>query len=148
MTSIFYKMKSFQNYKKWFLFPLKRSFRFHSLFAVSRFKGLDQKRNFSEHVLQFKERLVSTSRPLFVFYDLVRKWGLDAKEKIKLSFSWSLLKYLNFKGLLHVLAVLCYLRNVRRVMGLVFSADFWHTFSKKIFFIKWSDQVYYLGSVA
>ena len=35
--------------------------------TVSRFKGSDQNRNFSKHVLQLKERLVTSSRPFLFF---------------------------------------------------------------------------------
>ena len=73
----------------------------------------------------------------FVFHDLVHKWGLGAKEKIKLTFSGSLLKYVIFKSLLYAFAVLGYLPKLTRVMGLVFSADILHTFSIKMFLIKY-----------
>ena len=45
----------------------------------------------------------------------------------------------NFKSLLHTLAALDYLPKLRRVMGLVVSADFLHTFFIKMFLIniKW-----------
>ena len=41
----------------------------------------------------------------------------------------------NFKSLLHALAVLDYLPKLRRVIGLVVSSDFLHTFSIKMFLI-------------
>ena len=72
----------------------------------------------------------------YVFHDLVHKWGLRTKEKLKLTFSWSLLKYHILKSLLHILAVLGYLPKLRKVMGLVSSVDFLHTFCIKIFLIK------------
>ena len=53
--------------------------------------------NLSRHILQFKERLVTSSTPFFVFHDLVQKWGLGTKEK--LTFSWALLNHLVY-GLL------------------------------------------------
>ena len=61
---------------------------------------------------------------------------LSEKEKIKLNFSWSPLKPLIFKSLLHALTVLGYLPKLRRVLGIVFISDFLHTFSKKEFLIK------------
>ena len=143
MTSnffIFYKKKAFQSYEKWFLFPRKSSFRswdieYFSTFFISFPQFPDSKgqtKNFSKH----QRETVIYFQVFFVFHDLVHKWGLGAKEKIKLNFSWSLLKYLIFKSFLHVLAVLGYLPKLRRVMRLVFSADFLHTFSKKMFLAK------------
>ena len=73
----------------------------------------------------------------FVFHDLVHKWGLGAKEKIKSTFSWFLLKYLIFKSIFfNALAVLGYLPKLRRAMELVSSAGFLYTFSIKMFLIK------------
>ena len=109
---------------------------FPFLSTVSRFKGSDQKRNFSKHVLQLKET-GNLFHAFFAFHYLVHKWGLGTKLKIELAFSWSLLKYLIFKSLLHLLAVLGYLTKLRRVMGLAFSADFLHIYSIKIFLIKY-----------
>ena len=92
---------------------------FHFLSTVSRCKGLDQKRNFSKHVFRLKKRLVSTSR-LFLFFMILSINGdWVQRKKIKLTFSWSLLKYLIFKSLSHILAVLGYLPNLRRVIGLL-----------------------------
>ena len=45
--------------------------------------------NLSKHILQLKERLVTSSTPSF--HDLGLKWGLGAKKK--LAFSWSLLRH-------------------------------------------------------
>ena len=71
--------------------------------------------------------------------------GTGSKGKIKLTFSWSLLKHLvyglfsKFENILHALAVLGHLPKLRRVMGLVFSPEFLHSFSIKMLFIniKW-----------
>ena len=52
------------------------------------------------------------------------------RKKIKLTLSWSCL------SLLHALAVLGELPKLKRGMGLAFSADFLHTFSIKIYLIK------------
>ena len=148
MTSIFfifYQKKAFLNYEKWFLFPLKSSFcswdieyfEYCSfslfLFTVFRFKGSDRKRNFSNHVLQLKRKLISSFRPFFFFIILYIN-GDWVQKKIKLIFSWSLLKYLIFKSLLHALTVWGYLPKLRRVIVLVFSADFLHTFFRIFFF--------------
>ena len=103
------------------------------LVTVSRFKGSDRKRSFSNHVLQLKGRLVSSFRP-FLFFIILYINGDWVQKKIKLIFSWSLLKYLIFKSLLHALTVWGYLPKLRRVIGLVFSADFLHTFFQKFFF--------------
>ena len=133
----FYKKKAFQSYEKWFLFPRFRSWdiEYFSTFFISFPQFPDSKgqtKNFSKH----QRETGIYFQVFFVFHDLVHKWELGAKEKIKLHFSWSLLKYLIFKSFLHVLAVLGYLPKLRRVMGLVFSADFLHTFSKKMFLAK------------
>ena len=78
-----------------------------------------------ENSWYFKERLVTVSTPFFVFHDLVHKWGLGAKEKIKLTFSWFLLKYLIFKSIFfNALAVLGYLLKLRWAMEIVYSAGF------------------------
>ena len=67
--------------------------------------------------------------------------GTGSKGKIKLTFSWSLLKHLvyglfsKFENILHALAVLGHLPKLRRVMGLVFSPEFLHSFSIKMLFI-------------
>ena len=42
-----------------------------------------------------------------------------------------------FKRIFHALAALGYLPKLRRVMGLVFSSDFLHTFSIKTFLFKY-----------
>ena len=104
-------------------------------FPLSRFKGSQQKRNFSKHVSQLKE-IINQFQVFFLFYDLVHKWGLGSKKNIKLTFSWSLLNYLIFKSLFNALAVLGYLAKLR-VMGLVFSADFLYTFPVKSFLSKY-----------
>ena len=119
----------------------------HFFSTDSRFKGSDQKRNFSKHVLKLKEKPVSTSRPSLFFIILSINGDLVQRKKIKLTFSWSLLKYLIFKIFLHVLAVLGYWQKLRRVMGLVSSVDFLHTFFKKIFSLNSlsNDQVSWFG---
>ena len=104
-------------------------------FPLSRFKGSQQKRNFSKHASQLKE-IINQFQVFFLFYDLVHKWGLGSKKNIKLTFSWSLLNYLIFKSLFNALAVLGYLAKLR-VMGLVFSADFLYTFPVKSFLSKY-----------
>ena len=109
---------------------------FHFLSTVSRFKGLDQKRNFYKHVLQLKKRVVSTSRLFWFFMILSINGDWVQRKKIKLTFSWSILRYLIFKTLSHILAVLGYLPSLRRVIGLAFSADFQYNFSKKKIIIK------------
>ena len=88
----------------------------------------------------FLKRLVTSSMSFryLVFHYPVHIWGLDAEVKIKLTFhgllfSWSYFQ-LNFS---HALAVLGYLPKIRRVMRLVFRAYFLHTFSIKIFLIKY-----------
>ena len=119
----------------------------HFFSTDSRFKGSDQKRNFSKHVLKLKERPVSTSRPFMFFIILSINGDLVQRKKIKLTFSWSLLKYLIFKNFLHVLVVLGYLPKLRRVMGLVSSVNFLHTFLKKIFSLNRlsNDQISWFG---
>ena len=42
-----------------------------------------------------------------------------------------------FKRIFHALSVLGYLPKLRRVMGLVLSSDFLHTFSRKTFLFKY-----------
>ena len=107
---------------------------FPFLSIVSRFKGSDQKINFSKHVLQLKERLVTSSMPFL--FSIILSMAMGAKVKTKLTFSWSLWKIL-FSKVLFALAVLDYLPKLRRVMGLVFSTGFLLTFSIKIFLIKY-----------
>ena len=85
------------------------------------------------------KRLVTSSRH-FAFQNFVYKKWLDAKEKIKFPFSWSLLKYLIFKKLIHALTVLSYLGYLvflKSGMELVFTAGVLHTFSIKMFLIKY-----------
>ena len=73
----------------------------------------------------------------FVFHDFVHKWGLGIKQKIKLIFSWFLLKYLIFKSLyFNALAVLGYLPKLRRAIDLVSSAGSLYTLFIKMFLIK------------
>ena len=55
---------------------------------------------------------------------------------LSFTFSWSLLKYVIFKSLLHALAVLGYLPKLKRGIGLAFSTDFQYTFSLKMFLFK------------
>ena len=64
-------------------------------------------------------------------------------------FKTSCLWTFKISSLLHALAVLDYLPKLSRVMGLVVSADFLHTFFIKMFLIniKWPN-FYYSGSVA
>ena len=97
MTSIFfifYQKKAFLNYEKWFLFPLKALFvldilnilqLFLFLFTVSRFKGSDRKRSFSNHVLQLKGRLVSSFRP-FLFFIILYINGDWVQKKNQVNF--------------------------------------------------------------
>ena len=104
-------------------------------------------KNFAKHVLQLKERPVSTSRAFLFFIILSINGDLVQRKQIKLTFSWSLLKYLIFKTFLHVSAVLGYLPKLRRVMGLVFSVDFLHTFFKNFLSLNSlsNDQVSLFG---
>ena len=56
----------------------------------------------------------------------------------KISTLWFFFEF--FKSLSHALAVLGYLPKLRWVMGLVFSADFLHTFSIKMFLFKYPTK--------
>ena len=103
------------------------SFSFHS-FQIQRVRP---KKRIFVSIFCNSKRLVTGSRPL-TFHNFVDKKELSAKEKIKLTFSWSLLKQLIFKSLIHALVGLGYLPNLKRDIGLVFTADFLHTSSIKI----------------
>ena len=62
------------------------------LSTVFRLKGSDQKMNLSKHILQVKERLVTSSTPFLLFMIL----SITGEGKEKLTFSWSLLKHLAY----------------------------------------------------
>ena len=110
---------------------------FHFPSTVSRFKWSDQKSKFSKQVLQLKERLVTSSRLVFVCHNLVHKKRIGARLKIKLTFSWSLLKYVIHKCLLHALAVLDYLPKLKLGAGLDFSTNFLQICFIKMFLVKY-----------
>ena len=112
-----------------------------SNFQIQRVR--QKKRNFSKNVLQLKERLVTSSTPFLFFMSLSINGGLFAKEKMKLTFSWSPLKYLlysffwNFQKSIACIGCFGLFTKIKRVMGLAFSADFLHTFSVKMFLFKY-----------
>ena len=54
-------------------------------------KIINYDRSFFVNMFCNSKRLVTTSR-LFFFHNLAHKKGLGAKEKIKLPFTWSLIK--------------------------------------------------------
>ena len=88
--------------------------------------------------MQLKKSMVISSTPLF-FMISSKNGGLGAKEKMKLTFSWSPLKYIlygffKFSSILHALVVLGYLPKLRRGMQLVFCADFLYSFHKNVSF--------------
>ena len=118
---------------------------FLSLSTVSRFKGSNQKMNLSKHVLQLKEKLV-TSSTLFLFFMILSISGDWVQRKNQVNFFmvsfeisslWSLLK---FEKSFACLAVLGYFPKSRRFMGLVFRTDFLHSFSIKICLINWPND--------
>ena len=122
---------------------------FPLLSAVSRFKGSAQKVNLSKHVLQLKERLV-TSSIHFLFFMILSINGDWVQKKNRVNFFmvsfrisslWFFKKFRVFS--MHWLFWAIY-QNGLWVIGLVFSVDFLHTFSTKMLFllikytIKWS----------
>ena len=135
---IFYQKKVFQKLLKIVFISSIKYFSLNVLFfflffPVSRFKGPDQKMNFCKHVLQLKET-GNQFHAFFVFRNLLQKKGLGAKKKIKLLFSWSLLKRLISKSLLHLLAILGHLPKLkRRIYGTSFYCRFFAYLFHKIF---------------
>ena len=100
LSKAFQKLRKmiFISSKKLFLFLVYWIFCqfFPFLSTVSRFKGSDQKLNFSEHVFQLKGRLVTSFTP-FLFFMILSIMGTGCKGKKQifscLTFSCSLLKY-------------------------------------------------------
>ena len=96
---------------------------FPFLSRVFKLKGLDQKMNLSKHILQVKERLVTSSKPFFfMMLSIGDNMGTGCKGKANF-FMVSLKTFglWNFKisRLLHALVVLDYLPKLRWVMGRV-----------------------------
>ena len=77
------------------------------------------------------KRLVSSSRHVFN-----KKW-LCSKEKIKLSFSWAFLKTTYFQKSHTCIGCFGLFTKLGRHMEVVFTAGFLHTFSIKMFLIKY-----------
>ena len=118
---------------------------FPFLSTVSRFKRSDHKRNLFTHVLQLKEKLV-TSSTLFLLFMILWINGDWVQRKNQVNFFmvsfdisslWSLLK---FQSLLLALTVLGYLTKLKRVIGLVLNTYFQHSFSMKMGLIKWPND--------
>ena len=122
---------------------------FPYLSTVSRFKCSAQKMNLSKHVLQLKERLVTSSMH-FLFFMILSINGDWVQKKNRVNFFmvsfrisslWFFKKFQVFS--MHWLFWAIY-QNGLWVIGLVFSVDFLHTFSTKMLFllikypIKWS----------
>ena len=84
------------------------------------------------------KRLVTSPRH-FNFPNFVHKKWLGAKEKIKSAFSWSLSKTTSNKS--HT-CIGCFglFTKLKRQTELVFTAGFLHTFSIKIFLIKYPTR--------
>ena len=91
MFLYFIKREHFENYEKWFLFPLRSSFPSgHIKYFVAFFllfpqfpdsKGETKKRNFSKHALQLKKRLVTSYRPFLIFMILPINRDLVQRKK-------------------------------------------------------------------
>ena len=62
---------------------------------------------------------------------------MGAKKNVKLPFSWSLLKWLISKSLIHALADLGYLPKLKKGVRLVYTSDFLHTSPIETFLIKY-----------
>ena len=108
---IFYQKKAFQKLWKMVFISCKKLFSFLRYFVIfftflfffqlPNSKGQNIKRIFLNMFLQLKERLATSSRPFLFFITLsIRR---DLVQRKKLTFSWSLLKYLFFKSMLHVI---------------------------------------------
>ena len=82
------------------------------------------------------KRLVTRSRH-FGFQNFVHKKWLGAKEKIKLSFSWSLLETTYFQKSHTCIGCFGVFTKLKRHMELLSNAGFPHTFSIKMFLIKY-----------
>ena len=108
--------------------------------TVSKFKGSAQKINLSKHVLQLKERLV-TSSMYFLFFMILSINGDWVQKKNRVNFFMvsfrisSLWSFLKFQVIyMHWLFWAIY-QNGLWVMGLVLSVDFLRTFSTKMLFL-------------
>ena len=132
--------------KKLFLFLLKTStFLSYSMFCRVFFlffphfpylKGRTKKGTFVNLFCNSK-RLVTSSR-FFLFF-IILSIKRDRVQMKKSSYLFHGLFENNlFSSLLHAWAVLGYLRKLKRGMGLVFTADFLHTFFMEMFLIKYS----------
>ena len=104
--------------------------RFFHLFNLSSFFPF----SFCKHVLQLKG-LVTSSRH-FCFPKFSPWKATGCKEKIKLPFSWSLLKLTYFQKSHTRIGCFGRFTKLKRRMELVFTAGFPHTFSIKMFLIK------------
>ena len=74
---------------------------------------------------------------IFAFQNFVHKIWLGAKEKIKLTFSWYLLKASYFEKSHTCIGYFGLFTKLKRHMELVFTVGFLHTFSIKMFHIKY-----------
>ena len=115
---------------------------FPFLSTVFRFKGSDQKMNLSKHVLQLKERLVTSSAP-FLFFMILSINGDWEQRKNQVNFFmvsfktcclWSLLK---FQKSFTCIGCFGLFTEIKKGYETVyeFSADFLHTFLMKMFLI-------------
>ena len=119
-----------------FFFNILSYFPFLSTF--SKFNWSDQKINFSNHVFQLKERLVTSSRHFlfFLVFSIKKKSSCKGKNQVNLSMLSFRLFY--FQKSLTCINCLSLLPKTKKGIRLVFSVDFLYTFSIKMFLRKYS----------
>ena len=146
---IFYQKKAVQKLWKMGFISSRKLFLFlrYSIFCcffpflsiVSRFKGSNHKKDFSKHVLQLKERLVTSYKHFlfFIILSIKRDW---VQRKKSINFFMVSFKISYFQKSLTCIGCLGYLPKLKRVMGIDFSADFLHTLSIKVILIKYHTK--------